>query len=274
MAVRRRPRFAPLTAVAITVTALAAAGCSSDQTTPITAPSASSCAGPAYCAPASWDTRLASTPLPQIPSFVEPLNVVISARSTVSLAAIQRAMGDWLTVSVKTTVSLTGIHIMCISSEQADVTGSGYVPQNQAWRLGGCVGGNALSLAGNEDHARLWNQPVKGSADGAWFVAASYETLCLVKNGKLETASKDKGYAALHPGKAYHCVDGGPGSFHSTHPDGYDDGAATFVAAIASAAKAKGWHLSQQIITVKRDADAGEGGVPFDHNVYVLTVTG
>ena len=261
-------------AVAIAAVAVfAAAGCSSDQTTPATAPSASSCAGPAYCAPASWDTKLAVTPLAQIPSFVEPLNVVISARSTVSLAAIQKAMGDWRTVSVKTTVSLSGIHLMCISTEQADVTGNGYVPQNQAWRLGGCAGGNALSLAGNEDHARLWNQPVKGSDDGAWFVAASYETLCLVKNGKLETASKDPGYAALHPGKAYHCVDGGPGSFDAKHPDGYNDGAATFVAAIAAAAKASGWHFSQQIITVKRDAGAGEGGVPFDHDVSVVTVT-
>jgi hypothetical protein len=277
-AIPNGPRFAPARAAvavaAVVVVALAAVGCSSDQTTPAPAPGASSCAGPAYCAPVSWDTKLASTPLPQIPSFVEPINVVISARSTVSLADIQKAMRDWLTVSTKTTVSLTGIHIMCISSEQADVTGNGYVPQNQAWRLDGCVGGNALSLAGDEDHARLWNQPVKGSADGAWFVAASYETLCLVKNGKLETASKDAAYAALHPGKAYHCVDGGPGSFHTKHPDGYNDGAAAFVAAIASAAKAKGWHYTQQIITVKRDAGAGEGGVPFDHSVSVITVTG
>jgi hypothetical protein len=270
---RRRPTSARA-ALAVAVAAFAAVGCSSDQTTPAAAPSASSCADPAYCAPVSWDTKLAATPLPQIRSFVEPLNVIISARSTVSLTNIQQAMKDWLTVSTKTTVSLTGIHIMCISSERADVTGHGYVAQNQAWRLGGCVGGNALSLAGNEDHARLWNQPVKGSKDGAWFVAASYETLCLVKNGKLETASKDAGYAALHPGKAYHCVDGGPGSFDTDHPDGYEDGAATFVAAIASAAKTKGWHFSQQIITVKRDAASGEGGVPFDHKVSVLTVTG
>jgi hypothetical protein len=270
----RRPRLTrPRAAVAIAMIAFAAVGCSSDQTTPAAAPSASSCAGPAYCAPVSWDTQRAPTPLPQIPSFVEPLNVVISARSTVPLADIRQAMGDWRAVSTKTTVSLTGIHIMCISSEEADVTGNGYVPQNQAWRLGGCVGGNTLSLAGNEDHARLWNQPVKGSEDGAWFVAASYETLCLVKDGKLETASKDAVYAALHPGKAYHCVDGGPGSFDTQHPDGYSDGAATFVAAIASAAKAKGWHFSQQVITVSRDARSGEGGVPFDHNVYVITVT-
>jgi hypothetical protein len=265
-AVRKRPRFVPARAAAAVVVAaiaFAAAGCSSDQTTPAAAPSASSCADPAYCAPVSWDTKLAPTPLPQIRSFVEPLNVVISARSTVSLASLQQAMGDWLTVSTKTTVSLTGIHILCISSEQADVTGHGYVPQNQAWRLGGCVGGNTLSLAGDEDHARLWNQPVKGSKDGAWFVAASDETLCLVKDGKLETASKDAAYAALHPGKTY----------HTKHPDGYEDGAATFVAAVAAAAKAKGWHFSQQIITVTRAAAAGEGGVPFDHNVSVITVT-
>jgi hypothetical protein len=273
-AIPRPAKYASLrAAVAIAAVAFAAVGCSSDQTTPIASPSAGSCAGPAYCAPASWDTKLAPTPLAQIPSFVEPLNVVISARSTVSLASIQKAMGDWLTVSTKTTVSLTGIHIMCISSEQADVTGHGYAPQNQAWRLGGCTGGNALSLAGNEDHVRLWNQPVRGSDDGAWFVAASYETLCLAKNGTLETASKDPAYAALHPGKAYHCVDGGPGSFHTKHPDGYSGGAATFVAAIKAAAKSKGWHFTQQTITVPRSASAGEGGVPFNHNVDVITVT-
>jgi hypothetical protein len=34
-----------------------------------------------------------------------------------------------------------------------------------------------------------------------------------------------------------------------------------------------GWHFSQQIVAVTRDADAGEGGVPFDHDVSVITVT-
>jgi len=270
----RRPRLRPLrAAVAVAAAAFAVVGCSQGATAPAAAPGATSCAGPDFCAPVSWDTQRASTPLPQIPAFAEPLNVVISARSTVSLAAIQQAMGDWHTVSTQTSVSLSRIHLKCISSEEADVTGGGYVPQNQAWRLGGCVGGNALSIVGNEDHARLWNQPVKGSKDGAWFVAASYETLCLVKDGKLETASKDEVYAALHPSKAYHCVDGGPGSFGAQHPDGYSAGAATFVAAIASAAKAKGWHFSQQMITVSRDAAAGEGGVPFNGDVDVITVT-
>ena len=112
--------------------------------------------------------------------------MVISARSTVSLGAIQAAMGQWDTVSTATTVTLSGIHLKCISSEQADVTGAGYVPQHVAWRLGGCVNGNALSLTGDEDHARIWNQPFKGSKDGAWFIAVSYETLCLDRNGKLD----------------------------------------------------------------------------------------
>jgi hypothetical protein len=265
------------TAVIAAAVALTAAGCTeSDGTTAATPAVTPTCAGPDYCPPASWDTAKASTPLAQIPAFSEPLNVVISARSTVSLGAIQAAMDQWDTVSTATTVTTSGIHLKCISSEQADVTGAGYVPQHVAWRLGGCVDGNGLSLTGDEDHARIWNQPFKGSKYGAWFVAVSYETLCLDRNGKLEPASTsgaDETYAALHPSDAYHCVDGGPGSIHAKHPDGYEDGAATFVAAIAAAAKAKGWHYSQRTATVTRTANAGEGGVPFNGDVYVLTVT-
>lgn len=226
-----------------------------------------------YCAPADWDTARASTPLTQIPPFTEPLNVVISAKSTVSLAQVQQALGTWKTVSTATTVSVTGIHLRCISSEMADVAGTGYVPQHVAWRLGGCVDGNDLSLSGNEDHVRIWNQPVPGSRYGAWFIAASYETMCLVKNGKLQTATSDKGYAVLHPGTAYHCVDGGPGSITTTHADGYNDAARDFAAAVTAAAKAKGWQASQRTVTVPRRASTGEGGVPFSRAVYVLTVT-
>jgi hypothetical protein len=230
--------------------------------------------GADYCTPADWDTARASTPLTQIPPFTEPLNVVISARSTVSLADIQQALGKWKTVSTATAVNLAGIHLKCISSEAADVSGGGYVPQHVAWRLGGCVDGNDLSLSGNENHVRIWNQPVAGSEYGAWFIAASYETMCLVRNGQLQTASANKAYAVLHPGSAYHCVDGGPGSFRTAHPDGYDDAAADFTAAIVSAAKSRGWRVSQRTVSVERGANAGEGGVPFNGTVYVLTVTG
>jgi len=41
----------------------------------------------------------------------------------------------------------------------------------------------------------------------------------------------------------------------------------------AAAARAKGWHYRQRTVTVTRTASAGEGGVPFNGDVYVLTVT-
>jgi hypothetical protein len=277
-------RFFPLAVTAACVSAMAAlGGCAhgstADPTQASTQPSAEGTThGPAgcnpdYCAPASWDTARASTPLPQIPPFVEPLNVVISARSTVSLTAIEQALGKWKTVSTATTVNLLGIHLKCISSETADVAGSGYVPQHVAWRLGGCLDGNGLSLTGEEDHVRIWNQPAAGSRYGAWFIAASYETMCLVRNGQLQTASANKAYAALHPGSAYHCVDGGPGTFHGAHPDGYVDAAQDFAAVVVAAAKSRGWQASERIVIVRRSAASGEGGVPFDDAVRVLTVT-
>jgi hypothetical protein len=269
--------------------ALALSGCSSSSSAQssasgtATASAAASATAPAstpaacnadYCTPAAWDTARAATPLTQIAPFSEPLNVVISARSTVSLTAIQAAMTKWETVSTATTVSVTGIHIKCISSESADVTGNGYVAQQVAWRLGGCVDGNALSISGDEDHARIWHQPVPGSKNGAWLVAASYETMCVVHDGKLETAKSDLAYTVLHSGGAYHCVDGGPGSIDTKHPDGYTDGAQTFAAAVTTAARARGWQVAERTVTVPRGASAGEGGVPFNGAVDVLTVTG
>jgi hypothetical protein len=286
-------RFSPPAVTAACVAAMAAlAGCAHGSTTstaatqaptrasapagtsPATTGQAAASCNADYCHPVSWDTARAATPLPQIPPFVEPLNVVISARSTVSLPDLQQALGQWKTVSTATAVNITGIHLKCISSEMADVAGGGYVPQHVAWRLGGCVQGNELSLTGNEDHVRIWNQPVPGSEYGAWFIAASYETMCLVKNGVLRTAGTDKLYAALHPGAAYHCVDGGPGSFHTAHPDGYNDAAADFAAAVVAAARSRGWHVSERTVSVPRAASTGEGGVPFGPAAYLLTVTG
>jgi hypothetical protein len=266
--------------VAVAAVAVALTGCVKTGTS--AAPAGSTAGNAAqeqsctadYCDPADWDTALASTPLKQIPPFAEPINVIISAGSTVSLAQIQQALGDWKTVSTGTTVSVTGIHIKCISSEKADVTGGGYVPQHVAWRLGGCVDGNDLSISGNEDHVRIWSQPVPGGKHVAWFIAASYETMCVVRNGKLQTAAANKAWTALHPASAYHCVDGGPGSITAKHADGYNDAARDFAAAILAAAKSQGWHASQRLVTVTRRASAGEGGVSFDGTVFVVTVTG
>jgi hypothetical protein len=286
-------RLLPLTAaVTAAAAALALAGCSSSAASPASgsapasgsvsaslsvSPSGSATAmgacNPDYCAPADWDTAQASTPLTQIPPFVEPLNLVISARSTVSLSALQQALGKWETVSTTGGVTVSGIHIPCISSESADVTGHGDLPQHVAWRLSGCLGGNALSLTGDEDHVRIWNQPVPGSKYGAWFAAASYETMCVVRDGELQTARTNKVYAALHSGDTYHCVNGGPGSIKTRHPDGYDDGAATLAAAVTAAAESHGWQASQRTVAVSRSASSGEGGVPFSASVIVLTVT-
>jgi hypothetical protein len=274
-----RPFPLAVTAACVTAAALLA-GCASTADAPgTTAASRPDSVPPTapcntdYCDPLDWATPQASTPLTQIPPFVEPLNVIISARSTVPLADIEQALGKWKTVSTATAVNLAGIRLKCISSEKAGVTADGYVPQRFAWRLGGCVDGNELSLSGDEDHARIWNQPVAGSKYGAWFIAASYETMCLVRDGRLQTASANKVYAALHPGSVYHCVDGGPGSFHSAHPDGYDDAATDMSAAIVAAAKSHGWQASERTVTVKRRASSGEGGVPFNDTAYVLTVT-
>jgi hypothetical protein len=274
-----------LLAAALSATA-ALGGCkssstASDGSTAPAAPPSATATGTArlsscnldYCEPADWETARAATPLAQIPPFVEPLNVVIGARSTVSLAAIQQALSDWKTVSTATDVTVAGIRLKCISSESADVTGNGYRPQYTAWRLGGCLGGNELSVSGNEDHVRIWNQPVRGSRYGAWFIAASYETMCLVRDGKLQTADANKGYAVLHPGQVYHCVDGGPGSVTTAHKDGYDAAAAAFSSALAAAARARGWHVSERTASAARGASAGEGGVPFGAAVYVVTVT-
>jgi len=276
-----RPFPLAVTAACVTAVAVAVlAGCKSTTDAPGTTsasrpdsvPPTAPCNAD-YCDPLDWATAQTSTPLTQIPPFAEPLNVVISARSTVPLSDIEQALGKWTTVSTATPVNLAGIHLKCISSEKADVTAGGYVPQRFAWRLGGCVDGNEMSLSGDEDHARIWNQPVAGSKYGAWFIAASYETMCLVRDGRLQPASANKVYAALHPGSVYHCVDGGPGSFHTAHPDGYDDAATDMSAAIVTAAKSHGWRASERTVTVKRHASSGEGGVPFNDTVYVLTVT-
>jgi hypothetical protein len=138
----------------------------------------------------------------------------------------------------------------------------------------GCLGGNTLSLAGNENHVRVWNQPVPGSKYGAWFFTASYETACVDDHGKLETFQKPGGGFRLHLG-FYHCVGGGPGTYHVRHPSGYDDGAKDFATSVVNAARQQGWSVSLRVITrpVPKGGGTGEDGVRFSGKVYVLTVT-
>jgi hypothetical protein len=198
--------------------------------------------------------------------------VIISACSTVPLSQIQGALKDWDTVSDKTEVKFDTYQVYCISPEEADVAGHGYVTQAAAWRLDGCLGGNGDSLDGSENHVRIWNQPSKeGDSFGAWFLTASYETACVSDKGKLYTFKSVLKHLSKSM-KLFHCVDGGPGSYGT---DGYDRGAKDFAGAVAAAARAWGWNVTEQTISrpVSEGHNVGEDGVKFNGTLYVLTIT-
>jgi len=232
---------------------------------PTAAPS--ECTTP-YEQPASWDTLQVTSTTPGIANYIEPLNVIISACSTVPLSDIQAALGDWDTVYPSTEVTLDHAHIKCISPEEANVAGHGYVTEQEAWRYEGCREGNILSVAGLENHVRIWNQTVPGSNYGAWFITASYETACVSVDGELYPFANPEGRRSLD---FFHCVDGGPGSYDT---DGYDRGAQDFAHDVALAAGQKGWKVSEETITQPlTGGNVGEDGAPFDGTVYVLTVT-
>ncbi len=217
---------------------------------------------PDYCVPAQWNTADASGLTPG----AEPLNVIISAQSTVPLYQILKGMIGWAEVSAGTLPS------GCLSSEEADVSGTGDVGQLESWRLEGCTGAiNNLALNGGENHARLWSQPTTGSPNGAWFISASYETLCVERNGIMVPVKNNKAYFLTHPTLAWHCIDGSQGSIGS---DGYDRGAKDFVAGIEAAASTNNWRVTVRVDP--RPSGIGEGhagtGVPFSGTVYVVTV--
>jgi hypothetical protein len=209
--------------------------------------------------------------VPGIADYIEPINVIISACSTVSLSDIRAALADWDTVSPAWT-DVDGLHFKCISPEKADVAGHGYVTEDAAWRLEGCVWGNKRSLDGTENHVRIWNQPsAEGDSYGAWFITASYETACVSSKGRLYTLKS--AYKHITKGmRFWHCVDGGPGSYGS---DGYGRGAKDFAKAIVTAAGQWGWTVTRKTTTrpITRGHDAGEDRVRFNGTVYVLTVT-
>lgn len=201
-----------------------------------------------YTTPADWNTKAVAGLTPG----VEPLNLIVSGCSTVPLPKIERAVSklyDWD----------TGF----ISTENADVTGTGYAPQQISLRLGGTIGGNKLSLTGREDHARLWQQP----KTGAWFVAASYETACINTKAGLEPLNALHHFPTSLP---WHCIDGGPGSYGT---NGYGRGASTLSAEIVQASLGNGWYAEVQTITRPTNGvTTGEAGVTFDGTVYVVTV--
>jgi hypothetical protein len=233
--------------------------------------SPSSCTQP-YKTPAFWTTQQVSPDLAGLVDYIEPLNIIISACSTVSLADIEKAMpGPWSTVSPTMKWDFyKDASIACISVENAKVASGGYKPEDEAWRAQGCVKGNLESLTGQENHARIWNQPVAGSKHGAWFITASYETACVSRDGKMKLLRDNLGWAVLHRHNVFHCIDGGKGSDGT---DGYNRGAADFVAAVQAAGTESGWTVTVKTITRSvKGHDVGEDGVTFNGKVYVLTV--
>jgi hypothetical protein len=210
-----------------------------------------------YRQPTDWNTEKVNTATPG----VEPLNVIISACSSVPLSSIYQAMSsDWK-------AGCSGV--FKISNEQANVARTGFIGMAQAWRQGGCATGDYLSLFGREDHVRMWYQPVPDSTAGsAEFFTASFETACVELHGKLKPFRKQDG--TYRTGSPWHCIDGGPGSYFK---DGYDNGAKTFARAIVSFAQAQGWWVRIQVET--RPANPGsidENGVAAAGQVYVVTV--
>lgn len=244
--------------------------------------SASGGGTPDYCIPADWD---AHTPTDALIAGPEPLNVIIGANSTVTPTQLLAALGGWQAVGIGN--SPFARPPSCISAEYANVTDQSNatpVAQAQSWRFGGCVLGNIDSLAGLENHARLWNQPVPGSPiGGAWFVTASYETACLVTStGTIIPLKKaTKAQLSLPSVHLWHCIDGSKGSLLS---NGYNVGAVVFVSSVKRAAAKKGWSVqvryderasgSSSGLGLDSGAGAGLGGVAYSNQVAVLTITG
>lgn len=219
-----------------------------------------------YNAPPHWTTSQVGGLTPG----VEPLNVIISGCSNVSLDGIRNGLSGW--------DSVPGF---CLSPEKADVTGSTFVSQQQSWRLESsgahlltCLEGNLRSLDGTENHVRGWHQPVAGTQFGAWFISASYETLCVDIHGTMQPARNYTTRQIIEfglTGLLWHCIDGSQGSIGT---DGYNRGAQDLVADIQAAAEPQNWDVHVQSIHTR--AGTGEGhagtGVPFNGTVYVVTV--
>jgi sugar lactone lactonase YvrE len=221
-----------------------------------------------YCVPPDWNAH----PTEDLPARIredkllnrhEPLNVIFSAASDVKIGGILDALaGDSGEPWQK--VRRGWIPPRCLSAESADVNGTGRVPQEHSWRVGGCIEGNLVSQTGDENHARLWAQSVPPSGKQAWFATVSFETACLVLKDGRHLAYGNFGTYVLWP---WHCVNGGPGSLGKA---GYDLGARVLVQDMCRAAKRRAWYASYR--KDKRPAGVGQNGVRYSGYVYVLRV--
>jgi hypothetical protein len=204
-----------------------------------------------YCVPSDWDVH---ANLDSLTPGSEPRTVIISAASDVDISEIKDALGNW-----------TSAPGWCVSPETGNV-GEGSVEQEDAWRSGGCYWGNAKSLAGRENHVRIWHQPIDG-AQGAYFITASFETACYFVHGRAYTDLFNLAFAVAHWRDRWHCIDGGPGSFGM---DGYDSGAAEFVADLTASAHRRGWEVTTRLDP--RPGGTGLDGVKYSPSVHVVTI--
>ncbi len=217
---------------------------------------------PDYCIPADWNAHTLSTSPSQ---GMEPLNLIYSARSTVPFATVLDALPDWAKV-------FTGAPPLgCLSEEDADVTGTGAVGQDQSWRQSrlpgpilGCLGGVRAAEKGVEDHARIWSQPLPNSSATAWFITASVERECKITVVDPGTGEKSK--------KLWHCI----------QPHGYNNGADELAFDIVNTARHNGWTVTTRLDTRApgtsgSGANSGPGtglnGITYSGTVEVITIT-
>lgn len=211
-------------------------------------------------APKNWTTHAE----PGNPAGSDPLNVVISGNSTVSMTDLMNALGkvqeiatvststgpptrtiqaSWQSVNIGTTVTGFMFSGQCISAMDADVTptsaqGTTAVPQQISERVGGCLtAANAVNVA----HLRAYQQ----KASGAWFITVSTEKVCYPN------------------GKPWHCV------------ISYDQAANQLVTDIADAAGQQHWGMTTSAWQGAGGPTAGIGSnnVPYSGNVSVITLT-
>ena len=161
---------------------------------------------------------------------------------------------DWTQVDIGTDFFVGN----CISAETAEVTGTARVDQAESWRLLGCFeGAGMLADIGQEDHARIWYQPVAGSvAGGAWFATVSIEEICSVEGRVLP----------------YHCI----------VSNGYNRGVLEFAEDLLTVALRHHWkgdvRLDPRAVgTNGTGANSGAGTglnkIGYSDDAYVLTVT-
>jgi hypothetical protein len=245
-------------------------------TAPLPPPKAKPC-GPDYRAPAGWTAHPEESKI----KGDEPLNLIISACSTVS---INKIMFSIVTKLSGHTYFWRRVGPLCVSAEDADVTGRGLTRQDDQVRLERdgesaivmCVqiGQNSLAWFGAENHARLWRQPVPGRALPAWFMTASFETDCVIrKDGSHVAAMNVPGLLPVIPhfldpkGTRWHCVNGGPGSLGH---DGYNLGSQSLRDGICAAGKTRGWYVDYRVVKTPRGV--GQNRVPYSGIVYVVRV--